>query len=410
MASLPPNIIETYIKGYDGVKYKRPDVHFTTTITDHLTARVNCTPLTDPNCGCTTSSKTVKDTTDEIIAVITGVVAGVQGLIEGPIGTLLAYIGIDKNDLQNQPPGPSQGGAGCSLNQSLPVEIALPQTGGPPQVGGGGSRAADNPQHGRGAVWPPLQRNKLVIQYPGVPQVLDQAIVFIGTAGTAPRTPAVQIVGPSDVSISLHNSNTSASYTVVTVPPGSENFFGDLTITWSGDPNHVQIADAKSRADIIFRGDPDMQPGSHITQTITVRVTDVEGSSATASMNVIIKKPHRPPPVLIRPARDEVLVPDRWMGTSPSYPRRVSLVQRCKSDSAPARLFGILNSAKFVVLDPEIRLQDFERGQKSQYIELAACATEPDIPAASAVPVAIALVRKNLRLSARYTLAMLASL
>jgi len=131
-----------------------------------------------------------------------------------------------------------------------------------------------------------------VIQYPGVPQVLDQAIVFIGTTGTAPRTPAVQIVGPSDVSISLHDSNTSASYTVVTVPPGSENFFGDLTITWSGDPNHVQIADAKSRADIIFRGDPDMQPGSHITQTITVRVTDVEGSSATASMNVVVEKSH----------------------------------------------------------------------------------------------------------------------
>ena len=54
---------------------------------------------------------------------------------------------------------------------------------------------------------------------------------------------------------------------------------------------------------------------------------------------------------------------------------------------APARLFGILNSAKFVVLDPEIRLQDLNAAKSLnisisplgiERFALAACATEPD--------------------------------
>ena len=50
------------------------------------------------------------------------------------LGTLLA-IYIDVNDLNalHTPKG-SQAGAGCTLYQGLPSEIALPQTGGPPRL------------------------------------------------------------------------------------------------------------------------------------------------------------------------------------------------------------------------------------------------------------------------------------
>jgi hypothetical protein len=285
-----PNIIETHIKGYDD--RPTPVVHFTTTITDTLIPRANnCNPLIDPSCGCTTRVKN-DITTFDVIMVLGLLSAG------GP------YFAGDLNAIINQPHGPSQAGVGCRLYQSLPSEIALPQT----------PLAIRNPN-----LLPLWQRNKLRIQFLGAPQVdppsaADQAVVFTGVPELppVPRTPMVQIVGPSDVSIDLHDLGTSASYAVVTWPPGSKDFFGDLTYTWSGDPNHVRIVDAQSCAginfigdakpctDIIFIGDPNMQPGSHITQTITVRVTDVEGSSAMASMNVVVTKadsnPVTPPP------------------------------------------------------------------------------------------------------------------
>jgi hypothetical protein len=86
------------------------------------------------------------------------------------------------------------------------------------------------------------------------------------------------------------------SYTAITVPPGSQDFFGTRTYTWSGDPN-LQISNASwSTTEIIFKSDPNVPPGSRITQTITLRETDAEGSSATASMNVVVQYPAAPPP------------------------------------------------------------------------------------------------------------------
>src|SRR5262249_2918780 len=134
----------------------------------------------------------------------------------------------------------------------------------------------------------------------------DPAVTFHGGAELKPRTPAVQIVGPSGVSIERHAPDTSADYAVLTVPPQAKDFFGNLTFAWSGDPKHVQIADAaKSSTTIFFSGDPNMKPGSRITQTITVRVTDSEGSSATASLDVRILKSttDTPPPKPTPPPR-----------------------------------------------------------------------------------------------------------
>ena len=146
-----PPAIETYINGYDVVGFPTPDVHFTTTVTDKLTARVDsgtpCTPWTDPNCGCQTSSKTDSDDiTAEIIAAIANL-SGMPPNFPG-LGTLLA-IYVDVNDLNalHTPKG-SQAGAGCTLYQGLPSEIALPQTGGPPpDWRRRKSCAAGNPQH-----------------------------------------------------------------------------------------------------------------------------------------------------------------------------------------------------------------------------------------------------------------------
>jgi hypothetical protein len=95
-----PNSVEIYIKGYDD--RPTPDVHFTTTITDQLLFRSEtatdpgCSPLTDPNCGCQTSSKNDISGLDEIIAAVTGYVG--TGLGAGNLGTLLS-IRIDANDV-----------------------------------------------------------------------------------------------------------------------------------------------------------------------------------------------------------------------------------------------------------------------------------------------------------------------
>jgi hypothetical protein len=208
------------------------------------------------------------------------------------LGSIVA-IYIDVNDLDayfNRPTGAVSGGVGCRLYQGLPIQIALPQTGVFPPVGGGGLLPPATRK--TGVLLPPLKREKLVIHYNTIaPLVEDQAVVFLGIPELKPRTPAVQIAGSTSVSI-----GASASYTAITVPPGSQDFFGTRTYTWSGDPN-LQISNASSSTtEIIFKSDPNVPPGSLITQTITLRETDAEGSSATASMNVVVQYPAAPPP------------------------------------------------------------------------------------------------------------------
>jgi hypothetical protein len=220
----------------------------------------------------------------------------------GNLGELLA-IYIDANDIDakfNQPHGSQGAGAGCALYQGLPNEIALPETtvpivAGPPLPSG--AFAAPRTTRDASAVHLPVfQRKKLYIHYFAAPTFSDRAIVFQGFPELRDRKPAVQIVGPSSVSIRVDGSQTSASYYAVQDPPGSDNFYGTpLTYTWSGDPSQVRIVSAQSSSTgIIFNGDG--PPGSSITQTITVRLADTEGSSATASKNVVVHYPAAPPP------------------------------------------------------------------------------------------------------------------
>ncbi len=297
--TFPPgaNTIETHVHGHDD--RPTPDVDFTTTITDRLLPRSesstgpDCSPATDRLCGCNSSTHNDVSLLDEIVAAVTGAI-GSSLAFAGHINVLLG-IRMDANDLDaffNRPRNRSQGGAGCVLYQGLPAEIALPET--------GGIIATERSPRDRGVVaWPPPQRKKLVFHYPGFPQVVDRAVTFHGFPELKPRTPAVQIVGPSVVSIGRHALETSAGYAVVTVPLQSQDFFGQLSAAWSADPKHVQIVDpAKAQTEIFFEGDPNMAPGTRITQTITVRVTDAEGSSATASLSVQVLKSYtdNPPP------------------------------------------------------------------------------------------------------------------
>jgi len=297
--TFPPgtNTIETHVQGRD--ERPTPDVDFTTTITDRLLPRSesstgpDCAPVTAPQCGCSSSPHTDVSLLDTIIAAVTGTI-GSSLALGGNINIVLA-IRMDANDADayfNRPHNPTKGGAGCLVYQGLPGEIALPES--------GGILAAPRSTRDRAIVaWPPPDRKKLVIHYPGSPQVVDRAVTFHGIPELKPRTPAVQIVGPTVLSIGLHALETSANYGVVTVPLQSQDFFGNLTSAWSGDPKFVQIVDpAKPQTEISFKGDPNMLPGSHITQTITVRVTDAEGSTATASLSVQVLKSHTdtPPP------------------------------------------------------------------------------------------------------------------
>jgi hypothetical protein len=301
----PLHDIQTYINGHDD--RTTPSADFTTTITDQLTPRSHglneCTPVTDPNCGCLSASHTDVSDIDELIIAVPGIIAGAASLAL-PIPQVVNLFTNDLDAAFHQPGGGSQGGVGCTLYQSLPDEIALPQTGGiiPPKPS-----VAARTRTGADVVTVRPQRNKLVINY-RLPQVGAQAVTFLGTTMLKPRTPAVSIVGPSSVSIGRHGSITSPEYAVLPVPLQAQDFFGARTYAWSGNPQGADIiAPAKQKTEISFNN-PNMKPGTSVTQTITVRVTDAEGSSATASLNVRVSKltTDSPPPKPNPPPRCKV--------------------------------------------------------------------------------------------------------
>jgi hypothetical protein len=281
----PLHDIQTHINGHDD--RTTPSADFTTTITDQLTPRSDCTPVTNPQCGCLSASYTDVSDIDKLIIAVPGLLAGLVSLAL-PITPWTDIFSGDLDAAFHQPSGNSQGGVGCTLYQNLPDEIALPQAGGiiPPKPS-----IAARTRTGADVVTVRPQRNKLVITYPVSPQVGEQAVTFRGGIALTPRTPMVNIVGPSSVLIGRHGSSTSAEYAVLPVPLQAQDFFGALTYAWSGDTRGVGIdAPAKQKTEISFNSDPNMKPGTSVTQTITVRVTDAEGSSATASLNVRVSK------------------------------------------------------------------------------------------------------------------------
>ncbi len=292
----PGNIVQTIVSGYDDQPF--PSVSFTDTISDQLVPREDangqsCSPVTDSTCGCVTTSSQNVNTLDEIIAgafgVVAAVISGVLATEFPPLITLGGYfVGNDLSAALHQPTEASTKGAGCTAYQTLPDQIAFPQTGGLTTIGSS-ALALAAPITGGGNVTE--QKMKLMLTYQSVNQG-DSGVAFHATGEIVPRTPAVQIVGPSFVIIYKDQTTASATYGVEPMPPQAQDFYGLRMYAWSGDPNYVQISEpgaGQQIATITFNG-ASIAPGASITQTIQAQINDSEGSFATATLSVQVTK------------------------------------------------------------------------------------------------------------------------
>jgi hypothetical protein len=263
-----PNVVQTVIAGYDDRPW--PDVSFTTTITDHLLDLRQCQ----------TSSETDASTFDEVLAVLFAAVAVAVTVYVPVLFPLPAFVLFtDLNAVINQPDNPGEGGAGCRLMQGLPDEIALPQTGGvlPPIVMH--AMAAARLDLDDIAIRP--KRKKIVIPY-NQPRVDARGILVAALVTLEDRMPAVAVTGPTSL---LMGAPPAATFGVYAALPN--DFYGTLTFQWSGGQN-AEIANPNAaRTRITFRRGNEA-PGTTFDRTVTVRVTDAEGSTATASLTVSI--------------------------------------------------------------------------------------------------------------------------
>jgi hypothetical protein len=140
------------------------------------------------------------------------------------------------------------------------------------------------------------QRKKLVISYQP-PLVTPGAVEFLATVAVAPRVAALRLLGPASLNVNRHDTDASAEYTVESVPLYAANFFGQVTTAWFGDPAHVKFSNrGKTKTNVVFHTDPKMKPGTSVEQPIEVRVSDEEGTSVTARMNVLLVKLTTDPP------------------------------------------------------------------------------------------------------------------
>jgi len=290
--------ISTEVNGHDD--RTTPSVDFTVSIVDVLTPRTtmttvgsasSCTPVTDPNCGCLSQSWQSTSLLDELLAIVPGLVSGAVSLVL-PIADITDIWEGDLDAAFHQPSGGSQGGAGCSIYQSLPDEIALPETRPARELAVSTPGMVENTG---------IQRKKLVVDYSeSPPQVSDQGFWVLGGFGTklVDRNPAVQIQGPTELNVNKGSFNTSADYSVFPVPLQAQDFFGSLTYAWTADSIQTHIASPNhQQTQITFFTDANMKPGMTTTQTVHVKVTDSEGSVASATVSVrLLKLATNPPP------------------------------------------------------------------------------------------------------------------
>jgi hypothetical protein len=265
-----PNVVNTIITGYDDRPW--PDVGFTTTITDHLLEQR----------GCTTETNTEPSRVDEILAALFAAVTIAIAVFIPVLIPLPAFvIWTDLNDL-DRPDNPPDGGVGCRLIEALPNQISLPETGG----GSGVVATANTGTMARrvdlGDVFPKPKKQKLVIPY-NQPRVDDRGILVSAFAKIADRVPAVSVTGPSGLYLDL---NASSTYGYFAAHP--EDFYGKLTFAWTASGSGVVIASPAAGATKITFLRGNAKPGDHFDRTVTVQVTDVEGSTATASLVVSV--------------------------------------------------------------------------------------------------------------------------
>lgn len=261
-----PNIVKTFITGYDERPW--PDVSFTTTITDHLLELR----------ACTTESNTEPSRFDEVLAALLAALTTAVAVFVPVLIPLPAFVlWTDLDALLNQPDNPSDGGVGCRLVEGLPDQISLPETGGlaPPLPTNTMARRANLDD-----TIPRPKKQKLVIPY-NQPRVDDRGILVSALVSIGDRVPVAQVNGPSGLSLDF---NASSTYGYFGARVG--DFFGRLTFSWTASGSNVIIVspNAPSTKIIFQRGNA--KPGDSFEHTITVRVSDVEGSTVAASRAV----------------------------------------------------------------------------------------------------------------------------
>ncbi|MCU1239980.1 MAG: hypothetical protein JWO71_706 [Candidatus Acidoferrum typicum] len=278
------NIIKTYITGYDERPW--PDVGFTVTLTDVL--------CNIPTLHAVSTSNVDKSGLDEFLAVALFPVAFVSSIFP-PLTFLLLN---DLEAYQVQPHDSNTGGVGARLLATIPDEIPLPHTGGLPnsialaRLGPGGAGGLPTVMS--------ESRKKLVINY-GQPIVNDSGL-YVSGAVQIPfpdRVPAVHIIGPTSLAMDLNATQTFGYFSVEPT-----DFYGKLSFVWTGGPVvNIPSPNAKRTAIFFHRGTA--RPGDSIDFTVSVHVSDTDGSSVTTSLTVTVSVSDRsdglPPICKIKP-------------------------------------------------------------------------------------------------------------
>jgi len=258
------NLVETYVGGYDDRPW--PDVSFTTTITDYL----GDIDHPDHQKTGTTSADTVPSRWDEFLAVLAGVLSIALTYALPVLFPLTSFALLrDIETLLLQPDNPTTAGVGLRVLELLPDYIPLPQTGAPLILAR--STAATSALH--------QKKEKLVLTYNVKPKADERGLFVAASPSRHDRTPRVHIIGPTSLTIVANAQGTFGYYTAE-----PDDFYGQRSYAWSGGSTPQNPG---QRTKISFaRGTA--KPGGSFQRTVKVRVTDLEGSVATASLTVSI--------------------------------------------------------------------------------------------------------------------------
>jgi hypothetical protein len=261
----PPNIIETRVFGYDDRPW--PSVDFTHVIDDTLLALGQSIP----------ASHNEMSLFDQIISALLLAVFSVAFPFILPIAAFVIFSDIDAA-VNTSSGGLVAGGVGARLMETLPKQIALPATGGIVALPFARRRA----RLGLGPDVTVQQKlEKLVIAY--VAPTVDDRGLFVGAlANRRDRVPAAHIAGPATLTMFPSAGAAIAEYGAV-----PEDFFGTLTYKWSVGGNDTVTTPDHPRTKVRFRR-AGAKPGDSFERTISLTVTDQEGSSATAERTITI--------------------------------------------------------------------------------------------------------------------------
>lgn len=231
-----------------------PPVNFTLTLQDTLTAQDQLT--------ISTSSSVDADA-----SLLQKLAAEVPGPLSQIFGTEGEFVDIGGEVVTSLPQG--FGGIGAYLRGSLPTSLLLK----PPPV------------------------EKLVFHYYAI-NLTAAGFIFGGIDSKETRNPTVSIAGPTNLSVIQQLQGVRASYAITTTDLNTYR-----NVTWSVGPDMTVVAQfADGSANMAIHLPNKSKPGDVILQSISVQVTDTDGFSAHADLQISIRvatiahpPPHVPP-------------------------------------------------------------------------------------------------------------------